>query len=442
MRVAIAIWPAPAHLYPLTPLAWALRAAGHEVYFASHPDIGPMVTAQGLPFAPLGDATAMPPLLGPGGAYPEERAEIERISTELRIPDEEIGIWNTVHQFFVPAMWDFIPFRGAPGKAMPVMDAMVALFEEWRPDLVIWDPCLPGAAVAARKCGARHARYAGPDIVGWCHDAFDRLSARSGLSGVNSPLVDSVKPMAERYAVPIDRETLFGQWTINPMPPAINIPVDTRMIPVRWIPHAQQDTMPSWLYPAPERPRVALSLGVSVRSYLKADWHYVPDLLDALGEMDVEVVATLNETQLTKVTKMPDNVRIVDFVPLDILVPTCSAVIHHGGLATMIASGFAGVPQLVVDFPERPIIAERNDEGVGVPRYVLAPTTSAYIASHGAGGILDLTDPSSAAIRERVTEVLTEPAYRTGAESLREDLLCAPSPVDLVPILERLTPTR
>lgn len=438
MRVAIAIWPAPAHLYPLTPLVWALRATGHEVTFVSHPAIGPEVSAQGLPFAPICDAAAVPPLLGPGGAYPNERADVERISQELNIPPEDRGVWNAVNQFFLPAMWDFIPYRGSSSESMPAMDGMVKFFEQWRPDLVIWDPCLPGAAVAARACGARHARYAGPDIVGWCHDTFARLTGGPGAPRVDNPLVESTRPMADRYGVPMDRETVFGQWTINPMPPAINLPVDTRMIPVRWISHAHQDAMPDWLYPMPERPRVALSLGVSVRSYLKADWDYVPVLLDALAELDVEVVATLDETQLTKVSKLPDNVRVIDFVPLDQLMPTCSAVIHHGGLATMIAAGSARVPQLIVDFLDREIVAEASDQGVAVPRYVLAPTTSAYVGGFGAGDVLDLSVPSLEAIRGQVTRVLTEPSFLAGAIRLQEDLLCSPSPSDIVPILERL----
>jgi glycosyltransferase len=318
------------------------------------------------------------------------------------------------------------------------MDGMVALLREWRPDLVIWDPCMPGAGVAARVCGARHARYTGPDIVGWCIETFDRLTSGPDAPTVDNPFVETVRPMAEKYDVPIDRETLFGQFTINPMPPAINLPVSTRMIPVRWLPHTQQDALPDWLYPVPNRPRVALSLGVSVRSYLNADWSYVAVLLDALSELDIEVVATLNDTQLTAVSSIPDNVRVVDYIALDQLLPTCSALIHHGGLATLIAAGCARVPQLVVDFLDREIVAEASEDGVSVPRYALAPTTSAYVNGHGAGEVLDLSKPSIDGIRTQVTRILTEPSFRDGAARLHADLLASPSPGDIVAVLEKL----
>lgn len=441
MRIAIAIWPAPAHLYPFTPLAWALRAAGNEVYVVSHPAIGPLVTAQGLPFVAACESAAAPPLIGPGGPYPEERTDVERISKALKIPEDGMGIWNTVSQFFLPAMWDFTRYRGSAADEMPVMDGIVAFFRQWQPDLVLWDPCMPGAGVAARASGARHARYTGPDIMGWFSDTFDRLASDPDAPAVDNPLVETVRPLADKYQVPLDRETIFGQFTINPMPPAINLPVDTRMIPVRWIPHSTQNPAPDWLYPVPERPRIAISLGISTRAFLKADWHYVPVLLEALADLDVEVVATLDGTQTTGVSKVPGNVRIIDYIPLDQLAPTCSLLIHHGGLATLIAGGWARVPQLIVDFPDREITADTSTGEVSVPRYVLAPTTSAYVQSHGAGEVLDVSRPSVEAVRAQVTRVLGDPSFRAGTARLYADLLASPSPSEIVPLIEKLART-
>lgn len=439
MRVAFAMWPAPAHAYPLVPLAWALRAAGHEVSFISHPSIGPTITRTGLPFVAACDESAMPAPLGPGGAYLQERAEIDRITEALQIPAEGRVTWNTFSQFFLPSMWDFTPYRGSPASPMPAMDGIAAYFERWRPDLVIWDPCLPGAAVAARAVGARHARFSGPDIVGWCLDAVNRRTRGPGAVAVDNPLAETVRPMAEKFGVPVDDETLYGQWTINPMPPAISIPVATRTVPMRWLPFADQVAMPDWVYPVPDRPRIALSLGVSVRQYMDADWSYAATVLDALGDLDVEVVATLNAKQLPQGTKVPANVRVVDYVPLNYLAPTCSAIIHHGGLGTMISAASARVPQLVVDFPRRDVVAKASADGVAVPRYVLAPIIGGYVSDLGAGEILDLDEPDVVAIRHQVTRVLTEPGFRTGAARLHADLTALPNPADVVPILEKLT---
>ncbi|MDG4766924.1 DUF1205 domain-containing protein [Solwaraspora sp. WMMD406] len=438
MRVALAIWPAPAHLFPVVPLAWALRAAGHEVCVISHPAIGEAVTAQGLPFTPMCDAGAMPPPLGPGGVWATERADVGRITGMLNVPPQDIGTWITFSQFLLPSMWDFIPYRASADTPMPAMEGMVAFFREWRPDLVIWDPIMPGAAVAAQTVGARHARYTGPDYVGWSLDTFARLSSVPGAPPVDNPLIETVRPMAERYGVTVDRELLYGQWTINPMPPAINLPVQTRMLPVRWIPHVTQNAMPDWLYPVP-RPRVAVSLGISTRAYMAADWSHVSVLLDALADLDIDVVATLNDVQLVDVSRVPDNVRLVDYFPLDQLLPTCSLVIHHGGLATMVTAGSMRVPQLIVDFLDFEIGAQTSGEGTMLgSRYPLAPVTGGYVTGHGAGEVLDLSKPDVETIRAQVARVLADGAIRDGANRLYQDLALSPTPGEIVGMLERL----
>lgn len=441
MRVALAMWPAPAHLYPFAPLAWALRAAGHEVYVVSHPGFGDVVSAEGLPFATVCGPEAPTPM-GPGGAWPAERAEVARVTEAFDLPADEMVTWNTFAQFFLVSMWDFTPYGGGAGEPLPVVDGMVAFFRSWQPDLVVWDHCFPAAAVAARAVGARHARLTGPDIVGWSIDAFERLVSGPDARDLPHPMVETLRGAGDRYGVPIDRETLFGQWTINPMPPALNLPGYDRQrtVPMRWLPHTRQEPTPDWLYPVPDRPRIAVSLGISSRSFLGGDWSHVATVLEALGGLDVEVVATLNDVQLADVTTVPDNVRVVEYVPLNQLGPTCSAMIHHGGLASMAAAAALRLPQIVVDFLDRPVIAEPDADGrIGATRYALAPLTGRYITDMGAGEIMDLGKFDVDAVRDQVGRVLTEPSYRAGADDLLADQTAAPTPRDVVPVLERLT---
>ncbi|MBB5870018.1 glycosyltransferase [Allocatelliglobosispora scoriae] len=438
MRVAFVLWPAAAHLYPIVPTAWALRAAGHEVYLVSHPSIGEAVTGQGLPFAPFCDISAMPYPLGPGGVWAQERADVGRITHELAIPPQDLGLWITFSQFLLVAAWDFLPYRGTAESPMPAMDGLVSFFQDWQPDLVIWDPCMPGAAVAAQAVGARHCRFTGPDFMGWSLDTIAARGSRPDGDDVDNPLVETIRPMAEKYGVTITQETLYGEWTINPMPPAINFPVETRMLATRWIPHVTQEPMPEWLYPV-ERPRVAVSLGVSTRAYIAADWSHLAILLEALGGLDIDVVATLNAVQLEHVDKVPDNVRLVDYFPLDQLAATCSLIIHHGGFGSMITAGNAGVPQLVVDFLELEMGASTAADGtISSARYPLAPVTGGFVLGHGAGEILDLSRPDVETIRAQVSRVLADPAIQRGAQRLYQDLALSPSPTDIVPILERI----
>src|SRR5439155_21515525 len=54
MRVLFTTFPLDAHLFSFVPLAWSLRAAGHEVRVASHPRLANSITAAGLTAVPCG----------------------------------------------------------------------------------------------------------------------------------------------------------------------------------------------------------------------------------------------------------------------------------------------------------------------------------------------------------------------------------------------------
>ncbi|MCR6483493.1 DUF1205 domain-containing protein [Amycolatopsis sp. OK19-0408] len=443
MRVAFVIWPAPAHLYPLVPLAWALKAAGHEVCVASHPAIAAEVASMGLTPVSVCDADSMPGLVGPGGAYEEERADLARITEGLGLapdhPDREH--WDVLTQYYVPSMWDFLPYRGSADDPMPAMDGLVSFTRTWRPDLVLWDPTVPGAAVAARVSGAAHARWwTAPDVFCKGIDLIDAHDNATDGPPLDNPLAESVRPLAERYGVTVDRELLLGQWTVNPQPATFGPEVSAHTQSVRWIPHSRQEAMPEWLYRAPDRPRVAISLGLSERSFMEGGWDHIPALFEALSELDVEVVATLNRLQLSAVGKIPDNVRVVDFIPLNQLMPTCALLIHHGGMGTALPAIANGVRQIVVDFADHKITTTELLQGqTARSRYSLGPGAARYVTESGAGVVINVSHPDVFEMREAIQRVLTEPSFGQGAERLRRELLATPSPAETVPILERMT---
>lgn len=443
MRVVFVIWPAPAHLYPLVPLAWALRAAGHEVCVASHPAVAAETAAMGLTPVSVCTEDSMPALVGPGGAYEAERADLARITDSLGFAPDDVDRehWDVLTQYYVPSMWDFVPYRGDASAPMPAMDGLVSFMLTWRPDLVLWDPTVPGAAVAARVSGAAHARWwTAPDVFCRGLDRIDRRNAESGSPLVDDPVAETVRPLADRYGVTVDRELLLGQWTVNPQPPAVGPDVSAATLPVRWIPVTRQEAVPEWLYPVPELPRVAISLGLSERSFMEGGWDHIPALFDALAGLEVEVVATLNELQLSAVDKIPDNVRVVDFVPLDQLLPTCALLIHHGGMGTVMPAVAHGVRQIVVDFADHKItttelVGERTDRS----RYSLGPALARYATGSGAGLVMNVSRPDAFEMRDMIRRVLEEPPFGEGTDRLRHDLLATPSPAEVVPVLERLT---
>jgi glycosyltransferase len=443
MRIAFVIWPAPAHLYPLVPLAWALKAAGHEVVVASHPAIAEEAASMGLTPVSVCDADAMGPLMGPARPYVEERKDLARITAALDLgpddPDREH--WNVLTQYYVPSMWDFLPYRGNADDPMPAMDGLVDFFRTWEPDLVLWDPCMPGAAVAARASGAAHARWwTTPDVFCRSMDRVNEANSRPGAQTVDNPIAETVRPMADRYGVEVDTELLVGQWSVNPQPRVVGPEVSARTLSMRWIPHSKQQPMPEWIYPRPERPRVAISLGLSERTFMEDGWTHIPALLEAVSVLDIEVVATFNDMQLSAVDKIPDNVRVLEFVPLNQLLPTCDLLIHHGGMGTVMPAIANGMRQIVVDFVGHEISATPGSgERMGRSRYSLGPALSRYVTDSGAGLVMNVSEPDPLEMREQIQRVLTEPSFQEASDRLRTDWLSTPSPSEFVPILERLT---
>jgi UDP:flavonoid glycosyltransferase YjiC (YdhE family) len=186
-------------------------------------------------------------------------------------------------------------------------------------------------------------------------------------------------------------------------------------------------TVPDWAYEPPTRKRVCLTLGFSNR-----ESHGVEasprDLLEAVADLDVEVIATFNERQLGSMAGLPDNVRVVDFVPLNVLLPSCSAIVHHGGPGTFGTALEHGVPQLIVNGTYWHVkwwasVAEANgleDRGAGVQ-------------------VADGDNLTAEELRKQLVRVLEDPAFARNANQLRIELAGRPSPNEIVPQLERLT---
>jgi glycosyltransferase len=320
--------------------------------------------------------------------------------------------------------------------------------------------------VAARVYGAAHARFlATADATAY---GVDRLTARreelreAGLA--ENPLAEMIRPLAEEYGVAVDRELLLGQWTINAMPSGYGPATSVTPIPMRYMPYSGGEVFPAWLHQRPQRPRVAMSLGESSRRFIPGDWDRAGRILEAVADLDIEVIATLSDLQLQGVERVPDNVRTIEWVPLTQLLPSCSAVIHHGGPGTFGAAWAYGVPQLVCDTGESILIRRETgeppeadtgtyqvgrefgvNEEAAAPRFVL-PAKSAeasiaadYVTRHGAGVLLNHRAHTVDEIGRQILQVVNDPSYRAGAGDIYAIWLATPSPADVVGTLETLT---
>jgi glycosyltransferase len=137
---------------------------------------------------------------------------------------------------------------------------------------------------------------------------------------------------------------------------------------------------------------------------------------------------------------LPSNVRAVDYVPLNQLLPTCAVLAHHGGMGTFATAAAYGVPQLITDSDvDNALFAVDAGNGAVAAKHIESSITAREVIKKGAGLSLDIRNLNADTMQKQLLRVLNEPSFRKGAADLRADLLAAPTPAEVIPMLERLT---
>ncbi|GAA3990603.1 activator-dependent family glycosyltransferase [Thermobifida alba] len=422
MRVLFVPFAVNAHVYAQVPLAWALKTAGHEVCFAAQPDVVDTVLRAGLPAAAVGDALDFSGMMATddrdepeelrGGAWLEV-LNIDELRPERLTYDHLHGVLTGWAGMIHPA-----------SNPPELMDAYVDFARSWKPDLVVWDMMSHVGPVAARASGAAHARllFGCMDLMGMVRARYLDLLRRMPAVTHDDPAREWLSWSLERYGCAFAEDVVTGQWTIDPLPASLGLNVPGLRVPMRYVPYNGLSALPEWLWEPPKRPRVCLTLGTTFREEMGGDRASVADLVEAVADLDVEVVATLDAGQLAAVGELPDNVRAVDFVPLNELLPSCSAMISHGGSGTVLNALVHGVPQIML------------------PTSVWCNEPKAHRIAQAGAGIAGSADAVTAhETRGMLIRLLEDPSFAEGAAQLRTEILSMPSPTAIVAALERLT---
>lgn len=463
MRVLFTIYPnSRAHLYPIVPMAWALQSAGHEVRVATHAGAVDQVITAGLTPVPLGDPNQSLVRETADCEPPKHPDDVEHYAKILGLSPADKEHWISFYQVLLCPTSDYVRLdRPEPAD-------LIRFARTWQPDLVVWDSTMPAAAIAATLSGAAHTRFLiGHDMFGW---AVDQLAAhREDLEAAGldpNPLASLVRPLAEHHGLDLTDELLLGQWSTETMLAGMRLPTSRKKLFVRHVPYVDPEVFPAWLYDRPATPRVAFSLGESTRRFVPGDWDRTPKIMRAIDGLDLDVVGTLTDGQLCDVERVPGNVRTLDWVNLQHLLPTCSSIIHHGGIGTFSTAVAAKVPQLVCDLEGESIMMRlvedepdvmdtgtlRNGYEFDASEEEQAPSThwevpakkleatpvSDFVIAKGAGVRLDHRAQSVAEIRELIWHVSTDAGYAARAAELHDEWLATPSPSEIIPDLERL----
>jgi protomycinolide IV desosaminyltransferase len=417
MRVLVVCTAHPTHYFQLVPLAWAMRTAGHEVRVAVPPELADTVTGSGLTAVPVGVADwnedgdplaagLYERLLAAGGA---DYAQHFDYSGRGR------GQWSweellTLHNLTVATFYESM-------NNPPMIDDVVAFARHWRPDLVIREIYSFAGGIAAHVTGAAHARLIyGPDNLTHVRRPFLARSGTLPEQCREDPTAEWLERAARPHGSGFTEEILTGHWTVDLTPPSTRLDHGLHTVGMRYVPYNGPAVVADWLWKPPSRPRICLTGGMA-----SPEAFAMGDMLAGLADLDVEIIATVDAGQAARLPEVPGNTRVVDFVPMHDLLPTCALVVHHGGGGTRATAEFHGVPQIIVSHGWDTVLkADR-------------------LAELGAALTIPAADLTPSAVRAGVRQVLGDPAFAEAAGRLRAELLAEPTANEIVPVLEQLT---
>jgi UDP:flavonoid glycosyltransferase YjiC (YdhE family) len=298
MRVLMVASPGTGHVFPLVPVSWALRSAGHDVLVASAGDGVQRAASAGL--------TAVD--VAPGVDMYEVFQSVGR-STGGWAPHPSPAVaWERAVQLFTRVSELMLPGTERVAR-------------RWRPDVVVYGELQGAGAVVAARLGVPAVEH-GIGLVGdgtaFVGDIWSRLT--------DEPAVDPIAII--RIAPPsLGPEAAAGRWIMRP------------------VPYNGGAVVPEELLDPPTRPRVLITMGTVAPRF--GGIGMVRELVDAVAAEPVEILVALGSDP-GELGTLPESVRAYRWLPLTAALPSCSVVIHHGGAGSTLSALVASVPQVLV----------------------------------------------------------------------------------------------
>ncbi|WP_242911385.1 glycosyltransferase [Actinomadura terrae] len=372
MKILFLAGGSPATVFALVPLATAARNAGHEVMLGVTGETVWAATGVGLP------ALAVTELTLRDFIYKDRHGEPSVFPADPVAQDRFTGAWSAR--------------MGEAG--LPVLRELAKV---WRPDAVVGGTMAYAAPLLAAELGVPHVRQT------WDGNEFAEVD----------------RGAAEELGVPeLPAPDLFVDIT----PPSLRFPGAPAAQPMRWRPGNVQRPLEPWMYTPGPRPRVVVTAGSRISGgdraeagdYRRYGYEFLLGLAKELSGLDAELVVAAPD-DLTAALRAELGDVHAGWVPLDVVAPTCAAIVHScGGITTMTAVS-AGVPQLVLPLapafqaPARRLV----DRGVA-----LMPGEEGRAAACGT--------------------LIGDPAFRAAAADLAGEVSELPPPAEVLAVVESL----
>lgn len=374
MKTLVTTGPAHPLYYPIVPLAWAMRAAGHDVLVAAPESFNGPVAGSGLPMAPISGPLDMGEVMAK-----------DRHGRPVHLPDTDEEMAEGV--------------GGGFGRlAARLLDGTRELVERWQPDLIITESY--GFAAAAAAAG---------DEIPW----IKHVVGPGDLPVAPWVARELAPELAERGIDRLPDPTLV----VDHCPPMLGDPVSGAQ-QMRYVPYGEAGTLPDWALRPRTVPRLLVTLG-SVQPQIGGA-PMLREIVCALATLEVELVVAVADHLVEQLDPLPDSVIAAGWMSLTSVLPSCDAAVHHGGPGTMMACLAQGIPQVVVPGRGKPLEAVRR------------------LAAQGAVHHLPVTELTSDSVLRSCRALLENPVHHERARAVSTHIAEQPSPTEVVPVLEEI----
>jgi UDP:flavonoid glycosyltransferase YjiC (YdhE family) len=391
------------HFHPLVPLALALKQAGHEVAFAVRPSLLPLVEASGFTVFPVGGDLAADP------EYQQVKAQLRTMPSGLE-----------AELFSYPRLFGGIPSRIRTPH-------LVAIAQEWQPDMLIREAAEYPSLIAAEYLGLPHA-------------TVSIAAALRGMVIFEREVAAHLDPVRHTWGLAPDPDLKapYRYLHLAYSPPTFSLQdvgyVDTQTIP-RPIPptthfirpdlfdQAGSESLPDWVerLPATAQPIIYVTLGTEANNEPGMYPRVLQTIIAGLRDHPANLIVTLGrDKDPADFGPQPPNVYIERYIPQSLLLPRCDLIVMHGGSNTLLASLDVGLPMVVV-----PLIADQF--------------FNAQIAqSLRLGQVVPLSQLTPDRIGAAAQEVLSNPIYRQNTTRLQAEMQALPGINYAVELVERV----
>jgi hypothetical protein len=349
------------------------RLSGGETLVVGPPALAGMVRATGHPFLA-------------GGEPPE--AQVRPIREQLPVlPPHEASVLGNRELFG----------RLAATAMLAAMDQAV---RDWRPGLILRDPCEYASAVAAARLGIPAAQVA------------------IGLAEVEWGSIDVAAPALEAL-----RAGLTGELRRSPYLTRFPAALDASPFPgtrrYREPAAAPPGALPAW-WGGSSAPLVYVSFGTVLgRMSIAAEVYRA--VIDAVAGLDARVLVTTGHGfDPSRLRDVPGNVHVEAWVDQADVLGEATLVVCHGGSGTTYGALAAGVPLVVV-----PVFA---DQFANAPTVAQAGAGVQVQTGRDAQGRRRPAGREDAPrIRRAIETVLADDSYREAARAVAADMATAPA---------------